>query len=108
MFIATTTCSILRGTYQTEDDDEADSSQPAATGVPASLVQQTKFVASPETGRSAFVEYVTGLLKPGTDCRKGDRLLDEKTKLIYTVDSVVTRSVLMPGDVELGLRLLDS
>jgi hypothetical protein len=98
---------ITRGTFQTAGDDEADSVQPIAINIPCSLVEQSALVMSPETGRSYDVETVAGLVGGRVDVRKGDRLLDQATGLIYTVDSVVHQSgILAGGDIRLRLRLL--
>jgi hypothetical protein len=99
--------SLFRGEFQTANDDTADSRLPIALNVPASLVEQSALVMSPETGRSYDVETVAGLVGGRVDVRKGDRLLDQATGSVYTVDSVVHQSgILAGGDIRLRLRLL--
>jgi len=107
-FVANTTISILRGTYQNQYDDTQDSSRPIATHVPASLVEISRVIASPDSGRQFDVEYLDGMVRPRTDILEGDRVQDEANGNIYTVDSVSQSRFMMAADKRLRLRLLGS
>jgi hypothetical protein len=79
-----------------------------AIDVPASLIEMTRTIASPETGRSFDIEYVDGYVRPTVDILKGDRILDQASGLIYTVDAVSQSSFLMKADKKLKLRILQA
>ncbi len=98
----------MRGTYTDDMDDVHDTTRPVQANVPASLVEQSSTVSSPETGRSYDVQSVAGLVNGSVDVRKGDRLLDQRSGLVYSVDSVVRSGVLVSADRRLRLRLLQS
>jgi hypothetical protein len=105
MFIPNARVSILRGIFQDSFGDTHDSLQPVAVNVPASLVNMSSTVTSPETGRSTDVELMQGIVRGTVDIQKGDRILDQKTKLIYTVDGVTQSGVFMRADKKLKMRL---
>jgi hypothetical protein len=106
MFLANSRISILRGTYQDPDDDTADSNQAIAVDVPASLVQMTQVVSSPETGRSVDIKYIQGFVRPRVDILKGDRVTDQNG-VTYSVDSVSQSSLFGVGDKKLTLRIFE-
>lgn len=85
---ATTTVSVLRGTSVSDDGDELDNTTAAASGVLAAFKEintsnQTETSDTPGTVRKYIVR-----LPYRQDVRVGDRLLDERTNLIYNVDYV--------------------
>ena len=107
-FLANSRISILRGTYQDPDGDDADSSRPIAIDVPASLLEQTQTVSSPETGRSVDVKWVAGIVRPRVDVVKGDRILNQNTGDILTVDAVSQSGLFGVADKRLKCRILDA
>lgn len=106
--IATTTVSIYRGTTTDEFADVADNNTLAiATSVPASLIERSRKVFNPADNQIQTIRYVTGRVRPGVDVLSGDRLKDERTKLIYNVDSVhQVASVGYTADQVLDVRRL--
>ena len=108
VFIPNARITITRGTFLSADDDEADSRMPVAIDIAASLVEKTTTVASPETGRSVDVEYVEGFVKSNIDVKKGDRVQDQRTGLVYTVDGRTQSAILGVGDIRLKMRLLEA
>ncbi|MER5715720.1 hypothetical protein [Streptomyces sp. NPDC002132] len=86
--IATTSVSILRGTTTDAYGDEQDTDTPIHTGVPASLVEQSRRVTTRDDPTPRIVRYAVARVPAGTDVTDQDRLLDERTGAIYIVDAV--------------------
>lgn len=86
--VATTKVSILRGTEDDEFGDPRDTDTPIATGVPASLVEQTRRVSGRENPTPRIVRYAVARLPARTDISEDDRVLDERTGAKYIVDAV--------------------
>ena len=85
---ATTRVSILRGTTENEYGDPVDNDTPAATGVPASIVEQSREVTDPTTGTPRVVRFLVGRFYPGTDLQPGDRVKDEQDGTVFIVDVI--------------------
>jgi len=85
--VATTTVSILRGTATDGYGDAVDDNTgtPAATGVPASILEQNRRVFLPAEQAFRIVRTYAGRVGPEVDIRKDDRLLDEQTNIVYLV-----------------------
>jgi hypothetical protein len=103
--IATTTITVLRGTSTNGYGDEVDNGTVAASGIPASLIEQTRFTDDPSSDRPRVIRFVIGRVYHGTDVRAGDQIRDEGDATIYIVDSVTTpqHGAIQP-DVRLELR----
>lgn len=106
---ATTRVSIYRGSTTDEyADDVDDNSAPIASGVLASIVEQSRRVFLPVENRMTVVMNATGRVKSGTDITEGDRVKDEKTDRFYYVEGVsnpqVTRGL---SDIRLTLKAVD-
>lgn len=87
--LATTTVSVLTG-QGTDDygDPVDDNTTTAATGVEASIIEQRRTVFGPDDSQGRIVRITTGRLRPGVDVQPGYRLRDERTGLLYAVNSV--------------------
>jgi len=81
----TTTVSILRGTSVNDYGDEVDESTPTHTGIPASLIEQSRRTYLPAEGAYRVIRFTRCRLTAGTDVRKDDRILDERTNRVYVV-----------------------
>jgi hypothetical protein len=102
---ATTTITVLRGTETNGYGDEVDNATVAASGIPASIIEQTRFTEDPTSDSGRTVRYVVGRLYHGTDVRPGDRVRDEGDSTIYIVDSVTSpQHAAIQPDVRLELR----
>lgn len=103
--IATTTIAVLRGTSTNSYGDEVDNGTVAASGIPASIIEQTRFTQDPSSNTPRVIRYVTGRLYHGTDVRPGDQIRDERDSTVYMVDSVTTtqHGAILP-EVRLELR----
>jgi hypothetical protein len=85
--IATTTISVLRGTTTDAYGDEQDTDTIVATGIPASLTEQSRRVTTRDDPTPRIVRYATARVGSGTDIRDQDRVRDERTGAVYIVDS---------------------
>lgn len=102
---ATTTLSVLRGTSTDGYGDEVDTDTIAATGIPASLVEQTRRVTSRDDPTPRIVRYTVGRVTAGTDITDQDRIRDERTGDTYIVDAVsAMTSAAVAADLRLDLR----
>ncbi|MEU1272984.1 hypothetical protein [Streptomyces sp. NPDC005799] len=103
--IATTKVTILRGTSTDAYGDEQDTDTPVATGIPASLIEQTRRVTTRDNPTPRIVRYAVVRLPAGTDVTDQDRLLDERTGVKYIVDadSFMTNPA-MAVDIRLDAR----
>lgn len=103
--IATTTISILRGTTTDAWGDEQDTDTPVHTGIPASLTEQTRRVTTRDDPTPRIVRYAVARVSAGTDVTDQDRVKDERTGAIYSVDAVsqMPNPALTP-DLRLDLR----
>jgi hypothetical protein len=102
---ATTTLSVLRGTSTDGYGDEVDTDTPHATGIPASLVEQTRRVTTRDDPTPRIVRYAVGRVTAGTDVTDQDRIRDERTGATYIVDAVsAMNSAAVAADLRLDLR----
>jgi hypothetical protein len=85
--IATTLVTILRGVTTDAYGDEQDTDTPVATGVPASLIEQSRRVTTRDDPTPRIVRYAVVRVPAGTDITDQDRLLDERTGTKYVIDA---------------------
>lgn len=92
MVIATTWVTVLHGTAQNPFGDEIDldteAGGDAQTRVPASLIEGSRTVKTPNNATPRVVRYATARLPVGTTVTANDRIRDETTGRIYSVDQV--------------------
>jgi len=102
---ANTTIAVLRGTSTDGYGDETDTDTPVATGIPASLIEQTRRVTTRDDPTPRIVRYAVGRVTAGTDVTDQDRIRDERTGDIYIVDAVsAMNSAAVAADLRLDLR----
>ncbi|WP_159006883.1 hypothetical protein [Streptomyces sp. NRRL S-813] len=103
--IATTTLAVLRGTTTDAWGDEADTDTPKYTGIPAALTEQTRRVTTRDDPTPRIVRYAVARVAAGTDVTDQDRIKDERTGAIYTVDAVSSMAnPAVTPDLRLDLR----
>jgi hypothetical protein len=85
--IATTLLTVLRGTTTDGYGDEQDTDTAVATGIPASLTEQSRRVTTRDDPTPRIVRYAIARVAAGTDVRDQDRVRDERTGAVYIVDS---------------------
>lgn len=86
--LPTTTVSILRGSTTNAFGDVIDGSTVAASGVPCSLVEQTRTSKTADSPTPRVVHFTVGRIAADTDILDTDRLLDESTGQKYIIESV--------------------
>lgn len=103
--IATTRLSVLRGTTTNAYGDEQDTDTAVATGIPASLTEQSRRVTTRDDPTPRIISYAIARVAAGTDIRDQDRVRDERTGAVYIVDapSSMTNPALAV-DLRLDLR----
>lgn len=103
--LATTTVTVYRGTGTDAYSDEQDTDTPVHTGVPASIVEQSRRTTTRDDPTPRIVRYAVGRVTAGTDITDQDRLKDERTGAVYIVDAVSSmNSAAVAADVRLDLR----
>lgn len=102
---ATTTLTVYRGTTTDVYGDLADNNIIAASGIPASLVEQTRRVTTRDDPTPRIVRYAVARVTSGTDITDQDRLYDEQTGATYIVDATSSmNSAAVAADMRLDLR----
>jgi len=102
---ATTSISVLRGTSTNAWGDEIDTDTAVHTGIPASLIEQTRRVTTRDDPTPRIVRYAVGRVTAGTDITDQDRIRDERTGAIYIVEAVsAMNSAAVAADLRLDLR----
>lgn len=86
--LANTTISVLRGTTTDEFGDVKDGSTAVHTGIPASLIEQSRQAYTPDSTTPRVVRTSVCRVGPDKDVLEDDRIKDEKTGAIYIVLSV--------------------
>lgn len=103
--LANTKISILGGTSESDWGDVIDSDTPAATGIPACIVEGRQVIATEGDSQARVVRYYTCRLPHGTVLTGSNRIKDEETGIVYVVDNVSTPlNAVIPQDVRLDLR----
>ena len=103
--LATTSCSVLRGTTTNAFGDVLDSGAAYLSGIPAALYETAETVFDPGTETPRVIRSVTAHLPAGTDVTERDQLRDDRAGVPDAVLSVSTRA--QPGrtaDLDLLLR----
>ncbi|MFI8351323.1 hypothetical protein [Streptomyces sp. NPDC085596] len=103
--IATTQISILRGVTTDAYGDEQNVDMPVYTGIPASLAEQTRRVTTRDDPTPRIVRYATARVPARTDITDQDRVRDERTGAVYSVDAVSSMTnPTLTVDIRLDLR----
>jgi len=103
--VATTLLAVLRGTETDAYGDERDNDTVAASGIPASLTEQTRRVTTREDPTPRIVRYAVARVAAGTDIRDQDRVRDQTTGATYIVDAASTMTnPALAVDLRLDLR----
>lgn len=103
--VATCTASILRGTATDTYGDAVDSAVAIATGVLASIREQSRVALDPATQEPRIVRYVEGVMPAGTDVTDTDQVRDDTHGVTYMV--VAATQDRQPGftpDLQLQLK----
>jgi hypothetical protein len=102
---ATTTVSVLRGSSTDDFGDAVADDTVAASGIPASILEQRRNVFTPADNRVQQVLFYLGRVPGDTDVQLLDRIRDETTGDTFHVDSVSrVGSPVQMNDLRLDLR----
>lgn len=103
--LATTTLTVYRGTTTDDFGDAGDTDTIVHTGIPASLVEQTRRVTTRDDPTPRIIRAAVGRVTAGTDITDQDRIKDERTGAVYIVDAVSQMtSAAVAADMRLDLR----
>lgn len=89
---ASTTVTIYRGSTTDEWGDPVDSDTVVATGVRASIIEQTIYAQTEVTLLPRSFRFAKMRVTPGTDVRQNDRVKDESTNEIWTIVQISRRA----------------
>lgn len=84
----TTTGTILRGQGTNAAGDTVDLPIPWKTGVPASIIEQTRRVRGPKDSEDRIIRIFKLRVPNGTGLLKDDRFRDDTSGTVYIVDDV--------------------
>jgi hypothetical protein len=103
--IPTTTVTILGGNTSSDYGDVLDSDTPAGAGIPASIIEGRQVVSTESDPQARVIRYYTGRLPAGTAVDDSQRIRDERTGDLYSIDNVTRpANPIIPQDVRLDLR----
>lgn len=103
-----TTVSILGGNSNSDFGDPLEANTVVNSGIPASIVEGRQIVATESDPQARAVRYYTGRLPNGTSVNDSQRIKDEVTGEIFSIDFVTTpRNPIIPQDVRLDLRRVE-
>lgn len=89
-FVATTTVAITRGETTDSFGDPIEANTVVASGVPVSILEQRSRAQRPVEGRTDNVREYTMRVRSNVSVLRDDRIHDEHTGVVYTIDEVVT------------------
>ncbi|MFG3051901.1 hypothetical protein ACGFZP_13250 [Kitasatospora sp. NPDC048239] len=110
--IATTTVTVLRGTSSDPYNDDVDlpveAGADAQTRIPASLIEGSRTITTPNNPTPRVVRYAVARVRPGTDVTEEDRLRDDRTGRIYEITAVTQPSAVgFTPMLRLDLKLIN-
>ncbi|MEU6234424.1 hypothetical protein [Kitasatospora sp. NPDC047058] len=110
--IATTTVTVLRGTGTDLCEDiydlPAEAGTDGQTGIPASLIEGSRTITTPNNPTPRVVRYAVARIRPGTDVTEDDRLRDDRTGRIYEITAVTQPAALgFTPMLRLDLKLIN-
>ncbi len=88
---ATTTVTVYRGTSEDEYGDPIDSNTVVATGIRASILEQTVKAWTEVTTLPRTYRWAKGRFTNGTDIQQNDRIYDERTQETWTIVQISER-----------------
>jgi hypothetical protein len=88
MFTPTTVVDVLRGTTTNEYGDTIDANTVAISGLPMSIIEQSRKVYGPNVSQDRVVRTHKGRAAKGSGLLKGDRLRDRNGGQVYVIAEV--------------------
>jgi len=112
MGLATTRAALLRGSHKDDYGDEVDGLAPVTgwADFPVSIIERSRNVQDPQSGTWRAVAYLAARVPFKLPVQDGDRLQDNRTGLVYTIDdgTVVPRGLGGTSSRSLDLRQIDA
>ena len=106
--IANTRVSVLTGTSEDSWGDTVDGTTVAATNIPASLIERSRLITTPEQPTPRTIRYTVARLPSNTTVGVEDRIRDDVTGTVYAITSVTSPSgVGHKPDLRLDLKRVD-
>lgn len=106
---ATTTVTIYRGEGTDEYGDPVDANTIVATGVRASILEQTVKAWTEVTTIPRNFRWAKMRVTHGTDVRQNDRIKDERTGDIWTIVQISDRgNPVRDTDLRIDLEMMNS
>ncbi|MCA1840199.1 MAG: hypothetical protein ABR585_12490 [Gemmatimonadaceae bacterium] len=104
---ATTTVTVYRGSTYNAWGDEVDSDTIVATGVRASILEQTVDAKTEITTVPHSYRFAKMRVTAGTDIRQNDRIMDEKTQEVWTIVQISRRAnPVCSQDIRVDLEMM--
>ena len=105
---ATTTVTIYRGEGTDEYGDVTDSNTIVATGISASILEQTVKAWTEVTTLPRSYRWAKMRVTNGTDIQQNDRVFDERTSEIWTIVQISNRANPVRGtDLRVDLEMME-
>ncbi|MFD9223813.1 hypothetical protein ACFWDI_28370 [Streptomyces sp. NPDC060064] len=90
--LANTKVSVLTGTSTDEWGDTVDGATVSASAIPASLIEKSRLVTTPEQSTPRVIRYTIARLPSNTTVGAEDRIRDDVTGTVYAITSVTAPS----------------
>jgi hypothetical protein len=105
---ATTTVTIYRGETTDEYGDPIDANTIVATGVSASILEQTVKAWTEATTLPRAYRWAKMRVTNGTDIQQNDRIYDERTEETWTIVQISNRANPVRGtDLRVDLEMME-
>ncbi len=106
--IPNTTIAILGGSSSSDFEDPVEGTTVVASGLPAFIMENRQIVATESDPQARAIRYYTGRLPFGTEVSDSQRIRDELTGELFSIDHVSKpRNGIVPQDVRLDLRRVE-
>jgi hypothetical protein len=89
--LANTKVSILTGTSVDSWGDTVDGDTVSASGIPASLIERSRLVTTPEQPTPRVIRFAVARLPSSTVVGAEDRIRDERTGTVYAITAVTAQ-----------------
>lgn len=90
--LANTRVSVLTGTSEDSWGDTVDGTTVAAAGIPASLIESSRLITTPEQPTPRVIRYAVARLPSTTVVAVENRIRDDITGTVYAITAVTAPS----------------
>lgn len=89
--VANTRVSVLTGTSVDSWGDTVDGATVSESGIPASLIERSRLVTTPEQPTPRVIRYAVARLPARTVVGVEDRIRDDRTGTVYAITAVTAQ-----------------